>query len=246
MPRRPDCSQTAAGALLVRMNRRERIDAECARAKPRMRGWQHAVAAPLAGLATIVLTLLTPPGLRLAMAVFAGTTMLLFVVSAVYHRGSFSLPVTAFLQRWDHANIFLVIAGTATPFIVALLDGRAVAIMLAVMWIPALAGALIRMLWVNAPRWLFVPQYLALGWVTATFMPQFLGSSAIGAVALAWVMGLIAVGGLLYTLGAAVFATKWPNPSSHWFGFHEVFHSFTLGGWTSHFIAAVLVVGAVR
>lgn len=228
------------------MNRRERIDAECARAKPHLRGWQHAVAAPLAGIATIVLTLLTPPGLRLAMAVFAATTMLLFAVSAVYHRGTFSLPVTAFLQRWDHANIFLVIAGTATPFIVALLDGRAVVVMLAVMWAGALGGALVRMLWVNAPRWLFVPQYLALGWVTATFLPQFMGSSAIGAVALTWVLALIAAGGLLYTLGAAVFAAKWPNPSPRWFGFHEVFHSFTLGGWASHFIAAALVVGAVR
>jgi hemolysin III len=228
------------------MNRRDRINAECARAKPRLRGWQHAVAAPAAGLATLILTLLAPPGLQLALAAFAVTTILLFVVSAVYHRGSFSQPVTAFLQRWDHANIFLVIAGSATPFIVALLDGRSTAVMLAVMWAGAFGGALIRMLWVHAPRWMFVPQYLALGWVTAMFVPHFLGSHAVGAVVLAWVLGLVVTGGVLYTLGAAVFATMWPNPSPRWFGFHEVFHSFTLGGWLSHFVAAALVVGAVR
>lgn len=217
-----------------------------AAAKPRLRGWLHAVAAPIAGLAVVTLAFLAPPALRLPVAAFAATTVLLFVVSAVYHRGSFSPRVTAILQRWDHANIFLVIAGSATPFAVALLQPGPARTMLAVLWLGAAGGALVRVLWSRAPRWLFVPMYLALGWVSVAFLPSFLGSEAMSGAVHAWVLGLIATGGVLYTIGAGVFATRWPDPSPRWFGFHEVFHSFTLGGWLSHFVAAALVVGAVR
>ena len=214
--------------------------------KPRLRGWLHAVAAPLAGLATILLALYAPADLRLPVMLFALTTVLLFVVSAVYHRGSYSPRVTALLQRWDHANIFLVIAGSATPFAVAMLQPGAARTMLAVLWLGAVGGALVRLTWIRAPRWLFVPMYLALGWASAGFLPHFLGSDVLSGAMHAWVLTLVAVGGVLYTLGAGVFAARWPNPSPRWFGFHEVFHSFTVGAWTSHFVAAALVVGAVR
>ena len=91
-----------------------------------------------------------------------------------------------------------------------------------------------------------MPLYLALGWASVMFLPGFLGSDLLTGVQRAWVLGLILVGGVLYTVGAGVFATKWPNPSPKWFGFHEVFHSFTLGGWLSHYVAAALLVAAVR
>lgn len=211
-----------------------------------LRGWLHLVAAPLAGIATVVLAVVAPPSMRWAAVLFAVTTVQLFATSAVYHRGKFSPSVTGVLQRWDHANIFLVIAGSATPFAVAMLDPGPARTLLAVLWLGAVGGAVLRLTWVRAPKWLFVPLYLALGWVSAAYLPGFLDSAAVTDAREAWVLGLIVLGGVLYTLGAGVFAAKWPDPSPRWFGFHEVFHSFTLGGWLSHYIAAALVISAVR
>ncbi len=214
--------------------------------KPVLRGWLHLVAAPLAGVATILLAVLAPSGLRIPLVLFALTTILLFSVSAVYHVGRFSPRVTAMLQRWDHANIFLVIAGSATPFAVALLGPGPARSLLAVLWLGAVGGAVVRLAWIRAPRWLFLPMYLALGWASAMFLPGFLSSRALTDTRQMWVLGLILFGGALYTVGAGVFATKWPDPWPRWFGFHEIFHSFTLGAWASHFAAAALVVTAVR
>lgn len=228
------------------MVRAEQLRQQIESARPAMRGWLHLVAAPLAAVATVLLAGIAPPHLRVAAVLFAVTTVLLFVTSAVYHRGRFSPRVTGILQRWDHANIFLVIAGSATPFAVALLEPGPARNLLAVLWLGAAGGALVRLLWVRAPNWLFVPMYLALGWASAVYLPAFLASEMIPDTRHAWVVALIVLGGLLYTLGAGVFATKWPDPSPRWFGFHEVFHSFTLGGWISHYLAAALVVTAVR
>lgn len=228
------------------MARRDSLKEQYLAAKPVLRGWLHAVATPIAGLAVVLLAILAPAGLRFPVAIFALTTVLLFAVSAVYHRGTFSPRVTAILQRWDHANIFLVIAGSATPFAVAMLEPGPARNLLAVLWLGAVGGAAVRLLWTRAPRWFFVPMYLALGWASAMFLPGFVRSQTLSGASHAWVLGLIVLGGILYTLGAGVFATKWPNPSPKWFGFHEVFHSFTLGGWASHFAAAALVVAAVR
>ena len=228
------------------MSRAEALREHYLAAKPVLRGWLHAGAAPVAGIATVLLAVLAPSELRLPAAVFALTSVLLFAVSAIYHRGTWSPRVTGMLQRWDHANIFLVIAGSATPFAVALLEPGPARSLLAVLWLGAVGGAAIRLLWVRAPRWLFVPLYLMLGWASAMFLPSFLRSESLEAGPHAWVLGLIVLGGVLYTLGAGVFATKWPNPSPRWFGFHEVFHSFTLGGWLSHFVAASLLVAGVR
>jgi hemolysin III len=228
------------------MPRGEALKEQYQAAKPVLRGWLHAVAAPIAGLAAIFLAIVAPSGLRFPVAVFALTTVLLFAVSAVYHRGTYSPRVTSMLQRWDHANIFLVIAGSATPFAVAMLDPGPARNLLAVLWLGAVGGAAIRLLWTRAPRWLFVPMYLALGWASVMFLPGFLSTDVLSGASHVWVLGLIVLGGVLYTLGAGVFATRWPDPSPKWFGFHEVFHSFTLGGWLSHFAAAALVVAAVR
>lgn len=228
------------------MGRGEGLREHYLAAKPILRGWLHAVAAPVAGVAAILLAILAPGNLRMPAVLFALTTILLFSVSAIYHRGTFSPRITAMLQRWDHANIFLVIAGSATPFAVALLEPGPARSLLAVLWLGAAGGALVRLLWVRAPRWLFVPLYLALGWASVMFLPGFLSSELLTPVQRGWVLGLIVVGGILYTLGAGVFATRWPNPSPKWFGFHEVFHSFTIGGWLSHYVAAALLVAAVR
>ena len=204
--------------------------------KPRLRGWLHAGMTPLAVAAGIVLIVLAPnTTARIAAAVFSVTAWLLFGTSAVYHRGNWSPKVAAVLKRMDHSNIFLIIAGTYTPF--ALLLPRAQAVqMLLIVWIGAIAGVLFRVFWVGAPRWLYTPIYVALGWVAVFYMGPLLhfGGPAI--------VTLIAVGGVLYTLGALVYGIKRPNPSPRWFGFHEIFHTLTVAAFVVHYIAASMSV----
>lgn len=208
--------------------------------KPRMRGWLHAGMAPAALAGGVVLIVLAPPRARIAVAVYVLTALLLFTVSAIYHRFTWGPHVHATLQRLDHANIFLIIAGSYTPFAVLLLDPGPARTLLWVVWVGALAGVAFRVFWVGAPRWLFVPVYIALGWTAVFFLPQFLHTGGVA------VLALIVVGGLLYSVGAAVYALKRPNPSPRWFGFHEVFHAFTIGGFAAQYAAISIAVVALR
>lgn len=209
-------------------------------AKPRLRGWLHAGMAPAALVAGIALLVLAPPQDRLAIGVYVVCALLLFSVSAVYHRFGWGPRVRAVLQRLDHANIFLIIAGTYTPFAVLLLEPGPARVLLWVVWIGALAGVAFRVLWAGAPRWLYVPVYVALGWVAVFFLPQFLHRAGI------LVLALIVLGGLLYSVGAVVYGLKRPDPSPRWFGFHEVFHAFTLGGFLTQFAAISIVALALH
>lgn len=203
--------------------------------KPRLRGWIHAGTAPLALAAAVVLVALSPTtSARWANTVFGVSAVLLFGTSAVYHRGTWSPRVAGVLRRLDHTNIFLIIAGTYTPLAVLLLDTATARTLLLVVWAGALVGLLARVLWLGAPRWLYVPVYIALGWVAVWFLPDFWSS---GGPAVVW---LVAAGGLAYTLGAVVYGTKRPNPSPRWFGFHEIFHVLTVVGFTCHFVAVAL------
>lgn len=206
--------------------------------KPRLRGWIHAGTAPLALAGGVLLVGLAPTdATRWATAAFALSGVLLFGTSAVYHRGTWSPPVARVLRRLDHTNIFLVIAGTSTPLSVALLEPPLQRTLLLVSWGGALLGTLARVLWLGAPRWLYVPVYVALGWVSVGFLPQFW--DAVNGPAIVW---LIAVGGLAYTTGAVVYGTKRPNPSPRWFGFHEIFHVLTVVGFVSHAVAVGLAL----
>jgi hemolysin III len=208
---------------------------QAARLKPRLRGWIHAVTAPLALVAAVVLVVLAPPvAEKVAAAVFGLTAVLLFGTSAVYHRGTWSPRVAAALRRLDHSNIFLIIAGTYTPLAVTLLDPRTATTLLAIVWGGAVAGLLARVLWMDAPRWVYVPVYVALGWVAVAYMGQF---AATGGLAVVW---LVAGGGLAYTVGAVVYGTKRPDPSPRWFGFHEIFHALTVVGFGCH-TAAIFI-----
>lgn len=205
--------------------------------KPRLRGWLHTVMAPLALIAGLVLIALAPAGaVRWAAAVFAMSAVLLFGCSAVYHRGSWQPRALTMLRRVDHANIFLLIAGTYTPLAVALLPPRQARVLLVVVWGGAALGIALRLLWLSAPRWLYVPLYLALGWVAVGFLPTFWG---LGHHDVVW---LVIAGGAAYTVGAVVYGTRWPNPSPRTFGFHEIFHAGTVIGFSCHFGAAVLAV----
>lgn len=205
--------------------------------KPRLRGWLHLCAAPVALVAGLVLMALSPAGsVRLAALVFTVTSVTLFTTSAVYHRGNWSPRVRQFLKRVDHSNIFLIIAGTYTPFAVALLDPGSARTLLWLVWSGAVLGALFRILWVGAPRWVYTPVYAALGWVAVLYIGDFRAAAGW------WPVVLLLAGGVLYTLGALVYATKRPNPSPTAFGFHEVFHGLTLGGYALHWAGALVAV----
>lgn len=209
--------------------------------KPRLRGWIHAGVAPLVLAAAIVLVALSPTaGARWSNIVFGVSAVLLFGTSAVYHRGHWSPRTAAVLRRLDHTNIFLIIAGTYTPLAVLLLDARTARTLLLVVWIGALIGVLGRVLWLGAPRWVYVPIYLALGWVAVGFIPSF---GRTGGAAVAW---LVIAGGIAYTVGAIVYGTKRPNPSPRWFGFHEVFHALTVLAFASHYAAVSIATYRLR
>ena len=209
--------------------------------KPLLRGWIHAGMAPVSIILGIALVARSPtPAARISTAVFAAATILLFVTSAVYHRGTWSPRVFGVLRRMDHANIFLVIAGTYTPLAVLLLSNRTATILLWVVWSGALIGILARVFWLGAPRWFYVPVYLALGWVAVGFIPAFWHS---GGPTVAW---LIMAGGLAYTLGAVVYGLKRPNPSPRWFGFHEIFHVGTVIGYAFNYVAVAITAFSLR
>ncbi len=204
--------------------------------KPRLRGWLHAGTFPVALAAGIVLVLLADgPRATAATAVYAASAALLFGISALYHRGNWSPRAEVRLKRLDHSNIFLIIAGTYTPFSVILLGNDGGTTLLWIVWLAALAGIAFRVLWVGAPRWLYTPVYLGLGWVAVFYLGAILDNGGPAVVT------LLAIGGAAYTAGGIVYAIKRPNPSPRWFGFHEVFHALTLIAFVAHYVAISLV-----
>lgn len=207
--------------------------------KPRLRGWLHAGTLPVALVAGFVLVALGPTlQARLAAVIYAISSGLLFGISATYHRGTLSPRAGEVLRRLDHANIYLIIAGTYTPFAMLALSGPARAVVLGVIWGGAVAGVLFRVLWIGAPRWLSTALYIGLGWTAVFVLPQLLEGAGVAAVA------LIFVGGLLYTAGGVVYGLRRPDPSPRWFGFHEVFHALTVAAYVVQYIAVSLVVYA--
>lgn len=226
----------------------DRVEHVLADVKPRLRGWLHAGTAPLALAAGIVLIALSPNTVtRVGSAVFAFSALLLFTVSAVYHRGTWSPRIHRFLKRFDHSNIFVLIAGTCTPFALLLLEGSDRIVMLAITWGGALAGVGMQLFWPSAPRWLSAPIYIALGWAPVFFVHDFYtGAMSYGDALGTAVIVLVIVGGGLYTLGGVVYGTKRPNPVPSWFGFHEVFHSFTVLAFVSHYVGISLATYSLR
>ena len=209
--------------------------------RPRLRGWLHLGAFPLSAAAGVVLVLLAPTlELRIATAIFTASAALLFGVSALYHRRHWSPRTDAVLRRLDHSNIFLLIAGTYTPFTIALLPSGDARTLLALVWGGALVGIAFRVLWIGAPRWLYLPVYVALGWAAVFWLGDFLISAGPA------VFTLIVVGGGLYSLGGLVYGLKRPDPAPTWFGFHEVFHSFTIAAFAVHYVGISMIVYAAR
>ncbi|MFN8194310.1 MAG: hemolysin III family protein [Nocardioidaceae bacterium] len=224
------------------------LDEVLAEVKPKLRGWLHAATAPLTLAAGIVLIVLSPTApTRVGSAVYGVSALLLFTVSAVYHRGRWSPRVQGVLQRFDHANIFVLIAGSYTPFTLLLLHGRDRVVMLTVVWLGAAAGGLFRIFWLGAPRWLNTAIYLGLGWAAIFYFPAYIrGSQELGVGIGTAVLVLLIVGGALYTLGGIVYGFKRPDPWPAWFGFHEVFHTFTILAFVTHYVGVSLATYSLR
>ena len=192
---------------------------------------------PLALVAGLVLiTITTELRGRITLTIFTLTAVSLFTCSAIYHRIPWGPSAKAIWRRIDHAYIPLLIAGTYTPFAIYLLDKSQAVILLSLVWGGALLSGVFRVFWLSAPRWLYVPIYLALGWAALIYLPDFYQNGGL------IVFLLVATGGILYSLGAIIYAVKWPNFSINWFGFHELFHAMTAAAFISHFIAAILVI----
>ncbi|MFC4051025.1 hemolysin III family protein [Actinomadura syzygii] len=204
--------------------------------RPMLRGWLHVGAFPAVLVAGLVLVALGPSTqARLASAIYVATSAMLFGISGTYHRQT-SLRLLEVLRRFDHANIYLIIAGTYTPFAVLALDGGVRVAVLAIVWTGAIAGVVFRTTWIGAPRALYVTLYIVLGWVAVFFLPQFVSGAGLPACL------MVALGGVCYSVGGVVYGLRRPNPSPRWFGFHEVFHACTLAAYVLQYIAVSLVV----
>jgi hemolysin III len=203
--------------------------------RPAWRGWIHAGAFPVAAVMGIVLiSLAATPAATAASAVFVATSLIMFGVSATYHRFPWRPVVKRVLKRIDHTNIFLLIAGTYTPVAVCALPHELMVVVLWVMWGGALLGVAFRVFWIGAPRWLYVPLYLALGCAAFLILPQLFAASVPMTV-------LVLAGGVAYILGAAVYGFRRPDPSPTFFGFHEVFHALTVVAFIAQW-AGILVI----
>ena len=203
---------------------------------PKLRGWFHLGAAPVVFIASLVLFILSKGSLKFAVALYSITAITLFSVSAVYHRVPWSPAKKKFWRRWDHANINLLIAGSYTPCAVTLLNRHDATIMLSIVWAGALIGVAVRIFWLGAPRWLYVANYLLLGWVAVIYTPQMYRSGGLA------ILLPILIGGLFYSVGAIFYALKRPGRYAQYFGFHELFHIFVIAAWISQYIGVSIAI----
>jgi hemolysin III len=207
--------------------------------KPLLRGVSHQVAAAFALVGGIALVN-GATGLRgaLAAAVYGVALTAQFAISAAYHRPRWGTRARLFMRRLDHAAIFMLIAGTYTPFCLLLPPGTGRPL-LALVWSGALGGMVLSVLWPLAPKWLMAALTVGLGWAIVPIFPAML--AAIGWSGLA----LLAAGGIAYTVGAVVYATRFPDPFPRVFGYHEVFHALVIAAAICHYIAVAGTIGAI-
>jgi hemolysin III len=201
--------------------------------KPKLRGVSHEWAFFMSlGFGVALIVLAETPKATLAVAIYAISLSALFGTSALYHRVNWARPsVRQWMRRLDHSMIFFLIAGTYTPFALLVLDGTLAMAVLAVVWIGAIAGAIVEMIWIDHPKWASALIYLSLGWVAVATFPDLWSAMGPGGTL------LVAAGGLLYTAGAVVYAIQRPNPVPATFGYHEVFHLLVIAAAVAHFSA---------
>jgi hemolysin III len=199
---------------------------------PMLRGVSHAVAFWIAAAAAATLAALAPTATaRVSALVYGAGLCALFAASATYHRWRWSDRWRPLLRRIDHSTIFVFIAASYTPVALLVMHGSLRWVLLAAVWTGALGGVVLSVAWITAPRVLQAGCYLALGWVAVVALPQLLGRLGVAPLV------LLGVGGLLYSAGAIVYATKRPNPWPRVFGFHELFHAFVIAAAAVHFVA---------
>ncbi len=201
--------------------------------KPKFRGVSHEWAFFLSlGLGISLLLIADTPLKLLAVSIYAASLCALFGTSALYHRVDWKTSkARTLMKRLDHSMIFFLIAGTVTPFALLTMSGTWSTAILIAVWAGAVVGVIIELLWTTSPKWVSAAIYVAVGWIGAVAFPQIVGTAGI-------VAGLlIATGGILYTVGAVVYATQRPDPNPTYFGYHEVFHLLVIGAAATHFAA---------
>jgi len=213
------------------------LDSSTTLERPRLRGVFHLWAFVVFSALGAVLVATAPGGReRLAGAVFGASLVLTFGVSALYHRVTWRPAARRVMRRLDHAAIYLLIAGTYTPYGLLVLSGAWQFSVLGIVWIGAALAIMQRLIWVDAPKWVATLAGISLGWVGVVVFPQILAGTGSAGTA------LVVAGGLLYTLGAVVYVVQRPNPVPAVFGYHEVFHLMTIAAAGCHFAAIAFFV----
>jgi hemolysin III len=233
----PESIETPSGSIQLPLLE-EATDYREVEKKPSWRGLIHAGTLPIAMVLGTILIMLSIDRGWLAItasSIYVASSLALFGVSATYHRFGWGPRAKSLLRRLDHANIFFLIAGTYTPIALLALPWSQGIVLLSVVWSGALLGIIFRVVWVGAPRWMYVPLYVALGWAAVMYLPELLEASVAMVV-------MVLVGGVLYSLGAVVYGLKKPNPLPDHFGFHEIFHTLTVLAFICHWVAVLLTV----
>jgi hemolysin III len=201
---------------------------------PRLRGVSHAAAFFVAVVAAVVIVGLAPTGRStVAVAIYGAALAALFGGSALYHRWPGPARFKPVLQRIDHSTIFVFIAASYTPIALMVLHGALAWVILAIAWVGAAAGVTFSLGWIHVPRAARAGSYLALGWLAAIAIPQLLGELGVAPLV------LLGAGGLLYSIGAIVYASQRPNPWPRTFGFHEIFHALVIAAAAAQYAAVI-------
>ena len=206
--------------------------------KPLLRGWSHVLAFTVVAVLGIIMASVAGASLseRMWLIVYVAGTLTMFGVSSLYHCLRWRDRGHSIMRRLDHSAIFLAIAGAYTPIMAVALDGWQKIVVLCAAWGGAIVGVSMEWLPVRVPRPLFTAVYVVVGWSASVAFPELLRN--LGGVGFALVLG----GGVLYTVGAVVYGFKWPNPWPRVFGFHEIFHLFTIAGAGCHLAAIAFYV----
>jgi hemolysin III len=206
--------------------------------KPKFRGVLHQWAFFVSVVAGAALVMSAPGGrATLATGIYAFTVAGLFGVSAIYHRVNWvSAAARRWMRRLDHSMIFLLIAGTYTPFALLALHGALATAILVVVWAGALGGIVLNLVWIDAPKWVTALVYVALGWVAVIAFPSLFDNLGVTPTI------LVAAGGVLYTLGALVYALRRPDPAPAIFGYHEIFHALVIAAAALQFVVIAFYV----
>ena len=198
--------------------------------RPLLRGWFHLGAAVAAVIGLVLLVLIADsPRAYIGGAIFAVSLVLLYTTSATYHVITWGRRMRAVLMRLDHSMIFVLIAGTYTPFCLLAASGAWGISILALVWSVAAVGIALKVAWPDAPRWLGVGLYLAAGWISVVAATELADWFAVLPLA------LLFLGGVLYSVGGLTYAVRRPDPFPRVFGYHEVFHLLVIAGSVLHY-----------